>query len=77
MASISKKWSCCRSKKNRDGWAYLWNKQMNAPLVPTPNLSKFEKLELSQGIKKNKDLKITQLSYDKKFKGGEKRKIAT
>ena len=58
--------------KNRDGWAYLWNKQMNSPLVPTPNLSKFEKLELSQGIKKNKDLKITQLSYDKKFKGGEK-----
>ena len=61
-----------RDLKNRDGWAYLWNKQMNSPLVPTPSLSNFNKLKKSGGIKSYKELKIRQINYEKTFNGGEK-----
>ncbi len=37
--------------KDRDGWAYLWNKQMNVPLIQNPNLSNFKKLDISGDIK--------------------------
>ena len=58
--------------KNRDGWAYLWSKQMKESLVPMPNLSNFEKLEKSEGLKNFNELGIVQIPYEKKFVGGEK-----
>ena len=58
--------------KNRDGWSYLWSKQMKESLVPIPNLSNFEKLENSEGIKNFNELGIAQIPYEKKFAGGEK-----
>ena len=44
--------------KNRDGWAYLWSKQMKESVAPIPNLSNFEKLENSEGIKNFNELGI-------------------
>ena len=58
--------------KNRDGWAYLWNKQMNVPLIQSPNLSNFKKLDRSGDIKKTEELKIVRTPYCKEFEGGEK-----
>ena len=58
--------------KDRDGWAYLWNKQMNVPLIQNPNLSNFKKLDISGDIKKTEELKITRTPYCKEFEGGEK-----
>ena len=57
--------------KNRDGWSYLWSKQMKESLAPIPNLSNFEKLENSEGIKNFNELGIAQIPYEKKFAGGE------
>ena len=57
--------------KNRDGWAYLWNKQMNVPLIKNPNLSNFKKLDRSCDIKGTEELRITRTPYYKEFEGGE------
>ena len=57
--------------KNRDGWAYLWNKQMNVPLIQNPNLLNFKKLDRSEGMKKTEDLRISRTGYYKEFEGGE------
>ena len=45
---------------------------MKESLVPIPNLSNFEKLENSEGIKSFNELGIVQIPYEKKFTGGEK-----
>ena len=57
--------------KNRDGWAYLWSKQMNLPLVPIPSLSNFKKLKRLESITINENPQTAHIRYLKKFEGGE------
>ena len=61
-----------RGLKNRDGWAYLWSKQMKESLSPAPKLSNFKRLEKSEALKSPNELGIIQIPYEKKFTGGEK-----
>ena len=55
--------------KDRDGWAYLWNKQMNVPLIQNPNLSNFKKLENSEGHKKTENLESPEFLTEKSLRG--------
>ncbi len=61
-----------RGLKNRDGWAYLWAKEMQKPLAQFPKISKCKKLNGTSGILYADQLGIKPLVYDKKFVGGEK-----